>query len=139
MQLWLHRIRSAQCTAWRQELAIPHLPDRNGVVRKLWLAAGWLLVLAIIYLSLTPHPIDIPVEQGDKIGHLLAYGALMLWFAQVYVKKRQRIVVAAASIALGVGLEFAQLLTDTRMFEVADMLADGTGVLIGWALAPPRT
>jgi len=35
-------------------------------------------------------------------------------------------------------LEFAQGLTDYRVFEVADMVANATGVLLGWIIAPPR-
>ncbi len=98
-----------------------------------------MLVLLIIYLSLSPRPISVPMTQGDKIGHALAYAALMLWFAQLYLGKSSRITVAGAALALGVALEFAQLLTDTRTFSIADMLADGVGVLLGWFAAPPRT
>ncbi|HEV8517264.1 MAG TPA: VanZ family protein [Burkholderiales bacterium] len=107
--------------------------------RALWLAIGWALVLTVVYLSLTPHPISIPVEQGDKVGHVVAYAALMLWFAQIYSPSRRRLLLAVALVALGIGLEFAQLFTETRTFEIADMLADGTGVAIGWLAAPPRT
>ena len=106
--------------------------------RRLWLTMGWALVAVIIYLSLTPHPIEIQVEEGDKMGHLLAYGTLMLWFAQLYGSTQARWVLAAGCVALGVGLEFAQTLTDTRAFELADMAADAAGVGIGWLLAPPR-
>jgi len=64
------------------------MSDQSGQLRfryrTLWLVMGWALVLAIVYLSLTPHPIEIQVEEGDKMGHLLAYGTLMLWFAQLY-------------------------------------------------------
>jgi VanZ family protein len=105
----------------------------------LWLSIGWALVLFVVYLSLSPHPISVPVEQGDKIGHLAAYAALMLWFSQLYPHMQRRLMLAAALVALGVALEFAQLLTDTRTFEIADMLADGVGVAIGWLAAPPRT
>jgi len=105
----------------------------------LWLAIGWALVLTVVYLSLTPHPISIPVEQGDKVGHVVAYAALMLWFAQIYSPSQRRLLLAVALAALGIALEFAQLLTDTRTFEIADMLADGAGVAIGWLAAPPRT
>jgi hypothetical protein len=41
-------------------------------------------------------------------------------------------------VALGIGLEYAQMLTDTRTFQVADMVADGIGVALGWLAAPPR-
>jgi hypothetical protein len=35
-------------------------------------------------------------------------------------------------------LEFAQRLTATRSFELADIAADAAGVLIALMLAPPR-
>ena len=54
---------------------------------KLWSVIGWLLIATVIYLSLTPHPIEIDVEQGDKIGHALAYFAMMMWFAQLYQRR----------------------------------------------------
>jgi VanZ family protein len=116
-----------------------HSTTANTTVRWLWLLAGWLLVLLIIYLSLTPRPISVPVAEGDKIGHAVAYAVLMLWFAQLYLGKKSRIAVAAASAALGIALEFAQQLTETRDFSIADMAADGLGVLLGWLAAPPRT
>ena len=106
--------------------------------RSVWLCMGWMIVLLIVYLSLTPRPIAIPVSEGDKFGHALAYGVLMLWFAQLYLDLRQRYVLAVLCVALGVGLEFAQLLTETREFSIADMVADGVGVLLGWLAAPPR-
>jgi len=116
-----------------------HSRKANTTLRRLWLLSGWLLVLVIIYLSLTPRPISVPVSEGDKIGHAVAYAVLMLWFAQLYFGTKSRIAVAAASAALGIALEFAQLLTDARTFSTADMLADGFGVLLGWVAAPPRT
>ena len=104
-----------------------------------WRATGWVFVVAVVYLSLTPQPVPIPVEQGDKFGHLAAYAGLMLWFSQLYSSTRERMLLASGLVALGIGLEFAQLLTATRMFELADMAANSAGVAIGWIAAPPRT
>lgn len=104
----------------------------------LWKAAGWLLVLAIIALSLMPAPPDLGMNQGDKLGHLVAYGLVTLWFAQPYTKLRQRIWLAIGMVALGIALEYAQGATGYRSFEVADMVADALGVAIGWLAAPPR-
>jgi VanZ family protein len=112
-------------------------PDRLRL-RSLWLAMGWCLVLFIVYESLTPYPVEIGVEQGDKLGHMAAYLALMSWFSNVYEETSERVVCALASVALAVGLEFAQRLTATRTFEIADMVAGTAGVLTGWLLAPPR-
>jgi hypothetical protein len=41
---------------------------------------------------------------------------------------------AAGALALGVGLEFAQLLSGWRNFEIGVMIADGAGVCLGLAL-----
>jgi VanZ family protein len=103
-----------------------------------WKAAGWMLVLAIITLSLTPAPPHLNLEQGDKLGHFAAYGLVTLWFAQLYTALRQRIWLALGMVALGIALEYAQRATGYRSFEVADMAADAIGVAIGWLAAPPR-
>jgi VanZ family protein len=112
--------------------------DAMLVFRRYWQAAGWALVLLIVYLSLTPHPVQVPVEQGDKFEHVFAYGALMSWFANLYEQPARRVRYAAGFIALGIGLEFVQRLTGYRSFEVADMAADAVGVAAGWLCAPPR-
>ena len=99
------------------------------------MAFGWGLVGAIVWLSLTPRPPQIDVDQGDKLGHLLAYGGLMYWFALLYVATRIRALYAAGFIAMGIAIELVQGWTGYRSFEVADMVADALGVFAGWALA----
>lgn len=106
-------------------------------LRTAWLAIGWALIALVIYLSVTPQPVEIPGDEGDKLGHLLAYGTVMLWFAQVY-ERRARWRVMAGLVLLGVALEFVQRWTGYRSFDVWDMAADAAGVLIGVVLAPPR-
>lgn len=110
----------------------------NSRARKLSLVIGWLLVLLVIYLSLAPISIEVPVEEGDKFGHVIAYAVLMLWFANLYETSNRRSMFAIGFVALGVVLEFVQGWTGYRTFEVADMAADAFGVAAGWALAPPR-
>lgn len=95
--------------------------------------AGWSLAAAIVWLSLTPSPPQIDLEQGDKLGHLLSYGSLMLWFCLLYPRRATRIGYASLWIAMGVGLEFAQGALGYRTYEVHDMFANALGVLIGWA------
>jgi VanZ family protein len=107
-------------------------------LKPLWLLIGWLLALFIVWESLTPRPVELQFEQGDKLGHLAAYLALMSWFANIYEEMRGRIACALGCAILGVALEFAQRLTETRSFEVADMAAGVAGVLVAWLLAPPR-
>lgn len=111
-----------------------------GWLRQTWLIVGWGGVAGIIVLSLIPSPPElIPVEQGDKAEHVLAYGILMFWFAQIYLRQPARVIAAALLVALGVGLEYAQGWTGWREFSYADMAADALGVALGWLLAPPRT
>ena len=110
----------------------------NFRARKLWLVVGWLLVLLVIFLSLVPVPVEVPVEGGDKFGHVTAYAALMFWFANLFETVNRRGILAIGFVALGIALEFVQGWTDYRTFELADMAADAFGVAVGWVLAPPR-
>lgn len=103
--------------------------------RRWWLAGGWAIVAGIVWLSLTPAPVRIDVEQGDKIGHFVGYGTLMFWFCQLHPRRGERLAYAAAFSAMGVALEFAQGALGYRTFEAFDMAANALGVALGWALA----
>jgi VanZ family protein len=100
---------------------------------KWWLALGWMMIGAVIYLSLTPHPLEIDVVQGDKMGHALAYLGMMIWFAQLY-HRRLHVWWAVGFIALGAVLEYLQGWSGYRDFEYLDMVADAVGVVLGWLL-----
>lgn len=104
-------------------------------LRPLWLALGWALAAAIVWLSLTPSPPKIDLEQGDKLGHLASYAALMFWFCQLYATRGVRLAYAACFTLMGVALEFAQGALGARSFEIADMLANAAGVALGWTFA----
>ena len=104
-------------------------------MRALGIALGWAIVVTIIWLSVTPAPIDLGVKAGDKLGHLAAYGWAMFWFAQMYQRRATRTAYAASFVAMGVALEFVQLGLGYRSFEVLDMVADALGVIGGWGLA----
>ena len=97
----------------------------------LWLALGWVWITLVVFVSLTPHPPEIEMTSGDKIGHVLAYTFLMLWFSQLYQTRPKKWSIALGLFALGIAIEFAQEQTGYRQFEMADMGADGIGVAIG--------
>ena len=103
-----------------------------------WISFGWILVIAVVYLSVTRHGVPIPGRYGDKYGHIAAYAAVMFWFVQIYEGWRSRLIVACALAALGIGLEFVQAGLGYRTFERGDMLADAIGIVIGWVAGPPR-
>ena len=103
--------------------------------RSAWLVGGLLLVGLVVYLSLTPHPPQpLSFPQSDKLEHGFAYASLSLWFCQLFLQARSRIVVVAALVALGVLLEILQGMSGYRYFEYADMLANSVGVLAGFLL-----
>lgn len=112
--------------------------EASPKIRGLWLAIGWLGVVIVVYLSLAPSLPEIDLEEGDKLEHLAAYAALMLWFAQARTSRAERLTTALALVVLGVLLEFAQGLTDYRTLSLWDMVANTAGVAIGWLAAPPR-
>lgn len=106
--------------------------------RPLWLVLGWCLVAAVVYLSVGHTSLAPNVSNGDKIGHFAAYGALSLWFLQLFRRTPQRVAACIGLIALGVGLECVQALLPYRSFDPMDMLANACGVALGWVAAPPR-
>lgn len=96
-----------------------------------WLVIGCLLIATVIWLSLTPGPAKVlRFDHSDKLAHLLAYGLLMGWFGQIYHRPWLRLGHAFSFTLLGVVLEFAQHLGGQRDFDVADMLANATGVVL---------
>lgn len=100
-----------------------------------WLSLWLLAVLAVIAVSLLPPPPLPGPSGGDKVGHFLAYFALMACAVQVFAG-RLLILIALLLAALGLALEFAQgALTSTRMFELHDALANTVGVLAGLVVA----
>jgi len=104
-------------------------------MRTFWRAGGWLLIAAIIFLSLTPHPIKFHIPHGDRLNHLLAYGTLMAWWSQLHVSSAKRLRLALSFTALDIVMELAQGYTPTRRPDVLDALANAAGILLGWLTA----
>jgi VanZ family protein len=89
----------------------------------------------VIFLSLIPSPPDVlDFASSDKLEHLFAYSVLMGWSGQLYVSTRQQILWAVGFCLMGVTLEFVQGWGGYRFFDVADMVANSLGVLLGWWL-----
>ena len=103
--------------------------------RTLAILGGWSIVIAIVWLSISPTPPEIHVPNGDKFEHALAYGVLMLWFCQLNPGWKRRAGYGLLWVGLGIALEFVQRWLGYRTFDVLDMAADGVGVLLGWSIA----
>lgn len=105
-------------------------------LRNLWLAIGYLLVGFVLFQSLSSHPIAMSglFDYEDKLFHALAYFTLMAWFAQIYHLRTQRIVIALLFVFMGLMVEYLQSLNPDRYAEFGDMVANVTGVVLGFTL-----
>ena len=104
---------------------------------KLWMTLGWILIALIVLLSLwtvRPQVIVFGHTVGGKFEHLIAYLVLMLWLANIYPQKSQRLWLSAGLIAIGMCLEFLQSMIPGRRFSYTDMIYSVVGVLIGLVL-----
>lgn len=108
-------------------------------LKLLWLAIGWAYLAFVVYGSLMPSPPSLPGFPGaDKMMHLTAYAMMMLWFGFVYRSRRKLLALGALFITLGMVLDLVQGTTGYRSTELADMIANAFGVLIGGLLARTR-
>jgi VanZ family protein len=110
---------------------------RKNILRALWLVAVMMVVVGSL-LPADSASIEALDRLGisDKIEHFLAYFVLVLLPA---IHERRRFVAGCAlgAVALGIALEFVQLYSPGRTFEIADMLADAAGVVCGLIVSIP--
>ena len=102
--------------------------------RRIWLLLGWGMVFAVFVLSLIPLDVDLG-EGRDKVAHFVAYGGMAFWFAMLFAGRARQLGCALAFAAMGVGIEYLQRMTGYRTFDIADMVANGIGAALGFALA----
>lgn len=103
---------------------------------QVWLIVGCGLIGMVIYLSLNSG--GVPVINSllnDKVSHVLGYAGLMLWFLQLYKSLKVRCLFAGFLVCMGVALEYLQDMGGVRVFEIADMVANASGVTVGWLMA----
>lgn len=91
-------------------------------------------MLATIVASLAPADYLSAPDVSDKLGHGLTYATLTVWFAGIYERPAAPLI-GVALLLLGVTLEGAQALTESRTPEGADLLANLTGIVIALVLA----
>lgn len=103
------------------------------MIERLWRGLGWLGLVLTLVLSLGPPALDEGLRYGDKVSHLVGYAVLMFWWAQLVTRTRWKL--AAAVIVFGIAIELLQGLTPDRKPDLLDVLANSTGVLLGWLAA----
>jgi VanZ family protein len=102
--------------------------------KHLWLGIGLLLVAAVAVASVVSLPEGM-ASINDKILHLGVYACLMGWFAQIFRHDLTRMLLVVGLVLMGIGMEFLQGMVPSRQFEVLDMIANSSGVVLAWALA----
>ncbi len=91
-------------------------------------------VAAVIYLSVVPTTSLPGVSLWDKAQHSLAYFCVMAAGAFGFRRQRTRLLLAIGLIALGAGLEVLQTHLPMRQGTLGDAMANGVGVIVGFAL-----
>ena len=106
---------------------LPHL--------RWWLLLGRLWLLATVVVCLVPlPPSPIPIEGSDKLEHALGWMLITLWYAQLTRSPKALLARACGFVALGAAIELAQSLTTWRSADLADLLANLVGVILGVAI-----
>ena len=101
-------------------------PLKKPLLKSIW-AIG---IASVIVLSTLPAGQFPEVgDFSDKIKHFLAYAAIGGFGIFAASTDKRRLLVAAATIALGLGLEGVQYFLPTRAFEILDGVANTLGVL----------
>jgi len=103
--------------------------------RRLWIGAIVVVVVIIVAASLSPFQV-LHGETGiDKLGHYTAYLVLAILASGIVSRERLWRAMLRCFL-LGLVLEAAQaLITDNRMAEWGDLLANAAGVLTAWLIA----
>lgn len=114
-----------------------HPAEVRRILRILWILA----ILVVMVMSLLPsyslpmRALDL-LHVNDKLEHCLAY-AVLAFLPAIHEQRRFIFSAALGAVALGIALEYGQLLTGWRDFEYGDMVADAVGVCLGVAAAVP--
>ena len=106
--------------------------DNMSQVSSRWILAFLACALAVLVLALMPSPPETITTGWDKSNHLLAFSVLTGLGYKAFPRKLALVMVGL--LAYGGLIEILQSLTPTRSAEWLDLLADGIGILLGWAL-----
>lgn len=94
----------------------------------------WLFLAGLLYLSLSPVSSKSIMYNSDKVGHAIAYGLFFALAVKSYNARFPLWILAAAIMAFGMAMEWAQSYTGYRQADALDIIANGAGILIMWLL-----
>ena len=95
---------------------------------RLWQAAGWLLLVAAVFLTVSPSRLRPVTGVEHHIEHALAFAVLGFAFGMGYSKRQLLFFRLSALIVL---LELSQVLLPDRHARLSDLLVNEAGMSIG--------
>jgi VanZ family protein len=99
-------------------------------LRWVWRTALFISVLVTLFLATTDASYPIPSSPNDKVNHLIAFLELTILTRLSWptVKSWHY---APLLLAFGLTIEAIQATLPYRYFSLADLAADGAGIMIG--------
>ena len=111
---------------------------RKNVIKKITI----LYTLLIVIISLIPIPhipfTETSLFQWDKFFHLLVYLVMsIIWITNGFLNtKKFKWFYLLYIFFIGLLIEFFQYILPTgRYFEIADIIANGLGILLGFSIS----
>ena len=115
---------------------------RYSTTTRRWLRFLWLAALLTVMVGSLLPASSLPMRAlahfgiSDKLLHFGAY-AVLAFLPALHERRLELVAAILAVIAMGALLEFAQLYSPGRSFEIADMVANAAGALCGLVLGLP--
>jgi VanZ family protein len=91
---------------------------------------GWLITAALL---LAPVSSPLTLSHADLVVHFSIFACLAFGAVGFSHRGRELTLLALATVAGGVALEFGQSLVPQRTFDFLDMAANTVGTLLGYA------
>jgi glycopeptide antibiotics resistance protein len=104
-------------------------PRTKKILFGLWCLA-W-PIIALLLLAPLSNPIE--MSYSDLIAHFLIFACLAFTTVGFSHRGTELTLLAGATVAGGVALEFAQGLVPYRTFDILDMGANALGTMVGYA------
>jgi VanZ family protein len=103
-------------------------PRVRSILFALWCLA-WAVVAVLLLMPLRSPP---PFPHSDLVAHFLLFGGLAFGAVGFSHRGAELTLLAMATIAGGIALEFAQGFVPYRTFDILDMGANAFGAMVGY-------
>ncbi|MFK8027891.1 MAG: VanZ family protein [Gammaproteobacteria bacterium] len=94
------------------------------------------MIISSLFLSLSSAPHSVPMVWNDKLIHCISYFLLMMVLDFSYNASKQLLIKAVLILIYSGLIEYAQGFIPGRETSLADLLANGVGIMLFIALVP---